>query len=168
MRGLGRAESLRQRRQWTRSFGRSRRDADALERAIAADALRFLARAQVARLEPDDGVRDEIKIDVVKARGALNPGREGAQIAASGSNLKAVARVGFGEGVNVKDFNVSEKGVLVATVNIDKEAKPGPRKMEVWNKASERFEKDNAITIAAQKTTPDTPSGPTKKQQKKR
>ena len=121
--------------------------------------------------------RREIRIDGVRVSKPLHAGDEGVTVAVTGQNLQDAVQVRFGEGVDVKDFKVAETGQLMATLIINKKATPGPRKMEVWNKDSHRFEKDNAIAIVEEKLTPaadkDTEkpaptSGSTKRTQKKR
>ena len=98
------------------------------------------------RPDKDKPASEKFEVEAIEHKDRLQPGAE-AEIIIRGKNLQTVERVRFGEGVTVKELQAKDAATLVTRVSIAADAEAGARKVEMWDRDGNKYEKEEAIKV---------------------
>ena len=104
--------------------------------------------------------KDAIRVVAVDSSAKLVSGTR-PTLTLKGENLDKVESIKFGEGVSLVDMKASP-AAIEAVINIDAQAKPGPRTIVLIDKEGNAIELANKIAIEGEKATTPTPGTPVK------
>jgi len=104
--------------------------------------------------------KDAIRVVAVDSSAKLVSGTR-PTLTLKGENLDKVESIKFGEGVSLVNMKASP-AAIEAVINIDAQAKPGPRTIVLIDKEGNAIELANKIAIEGEKATTPTPGTPVK------